>query len=144
MNRLALAILIFLFTASVCFAQIAKKTPVATSHEGNDQVGRSVVHALEEAIRRSQRFSLVASNAKTPKIIILTQSVDVLAAPASAIAYSIIYYRTNIPGAGVFLGLAVNSCSPETIETCAKGILPYLDGAVDFLRRHDPDLWKTL
>ena len=148
MKPLRWAFVLFLLIPGLCFAQVAKKIPVSVSHEGDDQIGRSVNHALEELIRTSQRFSLVAENAKTPRIIILMQSVDTLVAPqqgrVSATAYSIIYYRTKIPGAGVLLGIAVNSCSPGIIESCAKGIIPHLEGAVDFLRSHDPDLWETL
>ena len=118
------------------------------SHNGEDQVGRSVAHALEETTRTSQRFSLVAVNAEIPRIIILVESVEALTPPlkgrVSAIAYSIIYCRTGMPGVGVFLGISVNGCGPEIIESCARNVLPHLERAVEFLRKHDPDLWKTL
>ena len=136
-----------LLLPAICVAQ-SKKIPVAVDHEGEDLNGQAVTSALKKAIRGSQGFVLVETNATTPRIIVVSQSVGALVAPlkdrASAIAYSIIYYRTKGPGVGIFLGTAVQSCGPEIIEFCAKQILPHLDRAVDFLRNHDPDLWKTL
>jgi hypothetical protein len=139
-----LTFFLMLLAPHVGFAQVPKKVPVAVSHEGADQVGRSVANGLEDAIRRSQRFSFVATNATMPRIIILLESVEALAVPqlqgkGSALAISIVYYRRGIPGAGVFLGLAVNSCGPEIIESCAKSIIPHLERAADFLKQHDPD-----
>jgi hypothetical protein len=136
-----------LLLPSIAIAQ-SKKIPIAVSHEGDDSIGQAVAFALKEAIRGSQGFVLVETNAKIPKIMIVAESVEALVAPlngrVSAIAYSIIYYRTKGPGAGIFLGIKVQSCGPEIIESCAKQILPAVDQATDFLRRHDPDLWKTL
>lgn len=149
MNVLRIAaILFFLLVPEVLFPQAVKKIPVAVSHEGDDQVGQSVAQALEKLLRNSPDFLLVAANTATPRIIILDQSVDALRPPlqgrASAIAYSIVYYRRGVPGVGVFLGMAVNSCSPEIIETCAKNVFPHLEQAVEFLKKHDRELWKTL
>jgi hypothetical protein len=149
MQVLGLLAVFWLFLGPrVCFAKAARKVPVAVSHQGEDQVGRSVARAVAEAVRTSQRFTLVVTNAPRPKMIINLQSAEALAAPlhgqVSAIAISIIYYRKNIPGVGVLLRQAVNSCSPEIIESCAKSIFPYLEQATDFLKRHDPALWNTL
>jgi hypothetical protein len=84
----------------------SKKIPVAVSHEGGDSVGQGVAFALKEAIRGSQGFLFVETNANTPKIVIVAESVEALIAPlkgrVSAIAYSLIYYRTKGPGAGIF------------------------------------------
>ena len=147
MKTLSWLFVLYLFLPSIAVAQ-SKKIPVGVSHEGDDSVGQGVAFALKEAIRGSQGFVLVETNAKTPKIVIVAESVEALVVPlkgrASAIAYSIIYYRTKGPGAGIFLGIKVQSCGPEIIESCAKQILPAVDQATDFLRRHDPDLWKTL
>ena len=141
-------VLLMLFTPSASFAQATKKVPVSVSHEGTDEVGRSVAHGLEEAIRNSQRFSLVAENAPRPRIIVLLESTEALKFPqlgrVSAIGISIMYYRKGVPGVGVLLGVAVNSCGPNIIKSCANSIITDLNGAVDFLRRHDPDLWETL
>jgi hypothetical protein len=146
--KTAIAIMIVLLAAGVCLAQAAKKIPVAVNHSGDDQVGRSVAFALKEAIRASQGFVLIETDTKTPRIMIVAESVEALVAPlkggVSAIAYSIIYYRTKAPGVGIFLGSKVQSCGPDIIEFCAKQILPAIDQASDFLRRHDFDLWKTL
>ena len=149
MQVLGLLAVFWLFLAPhICFAKAARKVPVAVSHQGEDQVGRSVARAVAEAVRTSQRFTLVVTNAPRPKMIINLQSAEALAAPlhgqVSAIAISILYYRKNIPGVGVLLRQAVNSCSPEIIESCAKSIFPYLEQATDFLKRHDPALWNTL
>ncbi len=126
----------------------SKKIPVAVDHDGQDSIGRAVAFALKEAIRGSLGFVLVETNVKIPRIIIVAQSVDALVdsvkGRVSAIAFSIIYYRTNGPGVGIFLGITVQSCGPDIIEICVKQVLPHIDRAVDFLRRHDPDLWKTL
>jgi len=131
------------------FAQAERKVPVAVSHEGKDQVGQSVARVLEETISASQRFLPVAENTPRPRIIINLESTEALAirqlqGQISAIAISIIYYRTGMPGVGIFLGQAVNSCSPEIISACVKNIIPHLERATDFLKRHDPDLWNTL
>ena len=128
------------------FTQVSKTMPVAVSHRGVDEVGRSVAHRLEEAIRTSKRFSLIAQNTPRPRIIITLDSVVVpqLQGQVSAIGISFIYYRRGLPGVGVFLGTAVNSCSLKIIESCAQSIIPKLEEAADFLKRHDPDLWNTL
>src|SRR6185312_4531247 len=109
----------------------------------------SVARAVEDAIRRSQRFRLVAASATMPRIIINMYSIDPFNAPQfqghlSAIAISVVYYGKGTPGAGVFLNMAVNGCGPEIIEQCAKNLIPTLVDAVDFLQRHDPELWNTL
>ncbi len=147
MKLLRMGVFLCLLLPAICVAQ-SKKISVAVNHAGEDSIGQAVAFALKEAIRGSQGFVLVETNAKTPRIMIVSQSVEALVAPqknrVSAIAYSIIYYRTKTPGVGIFLGINVQSCGPEIIEFCAKQILPAIDRAVDFLRSHDPDLWKTL
>jgi len=142
-------LLVMLNAPHVGFAQPSKKVPIAVSHEGKDQVGQSVAHGLEEAIRSSQRFFLVAQNDPSPRITIFLESIQALAIPelrgqVSAIGISIVYYRSGLPGVGVFLGQAVNDCAPQIIQTCVKNILVYLERAADFLQQHDPDLWNTL
>jgi hypothetical protein len=42
-KQLVWALLIFLLAPCLCFAQAAKKTPVAVSHSGDDQVGQSLL-----------------------------------------------------------------------------------------------------
>ena len=147
MKLLRTGVFLCLLLPAICVAQ-SKKIPVAVNHEGEDSIGQAVAFALKEALRGSQGFVFVETNAKTPRIMIVAQSVGALVTPlkdrVSAIAYSIIYYRPKAPGVGIFLGIKVQSCGPEIIEFCAKQILPSIDQAVDFLRRHDPDLWKTL
>ena len=145
MKTLAVATFVFLVAPAVCLAQ---KIPVAVDHEGEDAVGKAVALALKETIRNSARFALVERGVKSPRIIVISESTDALTDPqkgrVSAIAFSIIYYRTNGPGVGIFLGIAVQSCRPNIIEVCASRVLPYVERAVDFLQRHDPELWKTL
>ena len=150
MQLLGLAItLLAILVPHVCLGQPATKVPVAVSHEGNDQMGQSVARGLEEAIRSSQRVFLVPQNDPSPRIIVFLESTQALAFPelrgqVSAIGISIVYYRSGLPGIGVFLGQAVNSCDPQIIQKCVKNILPHLERAADFLQQHDPDLWKTL
>jgi hypothetical protein len=61
MQVLVIALLSIL-VPHVCLAQPVNKVPVVVSHQGTNQVGRSVASALEDAIRSSSRFTLVAQN----------------------------------------------------------------------------------
>src|SRR5690349_9488617 len=108
MHRLQLlsVLCVLLAPQQIGFAQQIKKIPVAVSHKGTDEVGRSVADALEGAIAASQRFLLIKSNTPRPRIIVNLDSVEALGAPqlqglVSAIGISIIYYRTGIAGVGV-------------------------------------------
>ena len=140
------AFLLFLFLPALCFAQGAKKIPVKVGHDGNDQVGKSVVFALKEAIRGSQSFFLV-EDLKRPAISVTLLSVDVDDPDKgirSSMTVIVVYDSMTTPGAGIFLNAVGLMCGRNIAERCAKDILPIIDRGVQFLRTNQPDLWKQL
>ena len=151
MKQLALAFLICLLVPSVCLSQAAKKIPVAVTHDGDDQVGQSIAFALKESIRGSQSFFLVDHDTltKMPRIVVRLISLD-LSLPSeqpghdSTIAIVIVYDSLETPGNGVYITSSVQVCGRTQVESCAKGRLPLIDRAVEYLRNSWPSLWKTL
>lgn len=143
--RLAL-LLVFLLAPGLCLAQ-SKRVPVAVSHSGEDQVGRSFAFALKEAIRRSQSFILVDDDLTGPRIIVRVVSVDGSdnqKGASSAIALAVVYDSVDTPGSGILLDLVVKDCGSNRVEACAKRTLPNIDEAVGTLRKSWPALWKLL
>ena len=142
----ALIILVFLLAPVFSFAQ-SKKIPVAVYHGNDDQIGRSIAFALKEAIRASQSFMLVDYEiAVTARIVVRLVSVEERGRSnlASALAVALVYDSPEMPLHGVILNLAAQSCPRPLVESCAKSILPFIDGGVESLRKNRPDLWNTL
>jgi hypothetical protein len=93
-------VLVFLLAPGLCLAQPSKRTGVAVSHAGEDQVGRSFAFALKEAIRRSQSFILVDDNLTRPRIVLYLVSVEGNLSQkgiSSAIAMVIVYDSLETP-----------------------------------------------
>jgi hypothetical protein len=103
--RMAL-LLVFLLAPGLCLAQPSKRTAVAVSHTGEDQVGRSFAFTLKEAIRRSQSFILVDDNLTGPRIVINLVSVESYASQkgvSSAIGITIVYDSLESPGRETYI-----------------------------------------
>ena len=131
--KTALAILIIMLAPSFCLAQAVKKTSVAVTHTGADQVGQSVAFNLKEAIRGSQSFTLVdhEGSPRTPRIVVRLTTIDdeVVASRqgiVSAISAAIVYDNSSAAGMGILL------------QTSSRS------GAAEYLRENWLLLWKTL
>jgi hypothetical protein len=147
MKQLVFALLILLLAPSLCLAQAAKKTPVAVSHEGHDQVGQSFAFALKEAIRGSQSFLLVDHEAvpKTARIVVYLISIEARAGDSGvSSAITIVYDNPQTFGSGIYITSSIHVCGRDRTESCAKRTLPKIDQAVEDLRKDWPSLWKTL
>ena len=149
MKTLGLPILIFLLFPSNSFAQGTKNIPVAVAQFGNDQVGRGMALALQEAIRGSQNLILVENNSNRPRMSVFLHSVDTEAhkeikGRASAIAEVILYHSQETPAGGIFITVNVLICGIEQVDNCAIRRLPQIYQAVDYLRTSWPSLWETL
>ncbi len=127
-------LIVFLLVPCLCLAQPSKRTAVAVTHTGEDQVGRSFAFALKEAIRRSQSFVLVDDTLTGPRIVVHLVSVDSYASQmgvSSAIGISIVYDSMETPGNGIFISSSVSSCGRDHAESCAKNdVLPSIDREV--------------
>ena len=122
------------------------RIPVSVWHQG-DEVGQQLVLALKEAMRESRSFLFVDHEIapRSPRIVLYVASLKGDTTEASiAMASAIVYDHVSIPGLGIFLTSGVSSCGRDRVENCAKGILPNIDSAVEYLHRGWPDLWKGL
>jgi hypothetical protein len=148
MKQLILTFVVFLLGPSVCFAQAAKKIPVAVSLNGHDQLGQSFAFALKEAIRGSQSFFLIDHDTlpKNPRMVIYLVSIDTFMEKGlwSAIGVSFVYDSVETPGNGIFLSSALSHCPSNQVQSCARQVLPSIDSMVEYLRKTWPSLWKTL
>jgi hypothetical protein len=140
-------VLAFLLAPGLCLAQPSKRTAVAVSHSGEDQVGRAFAFALKEAIQRSSSFVLVEDNLTGPRIAVHLVSVDAnqdRKGISSAVAITMAYDSLETPGLGILLNSSVIYCGSDKVETCAKRQLPNIDDAKESLRKSWPNLWKEL
>ena len=140
-TKTALAIFVLLVAPVVCQAQAAKKIPVAVSPKNSDEVGKGVTFALKEAIRASQLFRLVDNEfPATARIVVHIYSVDgeTLSGAngnSSIIAVTVVYDSSSTPAEEIFLNSILLVCRRNQIESCAKGLLPYIDEEVESLRK---------
>lgn len=148
--KTAVAILFILFVPCIGLPQTTKKIPVAVDRISNDQVGQSLYFALKEAIRASQSFTYVDHDDGpiSPRIVVYLVSADDSVSEAkgesSSIALSIVYDSITSPVRGAYINTTIMQCGRNKIDVCAKGTLEYIDRAVESLRKHFPQLWKTL
>lgn len=126
---------------------VLRRIPVSVAHKGDDLAGKQLAFALKEAVRGSRSFRFVNEEGApaTPRIDVHLLSVaSDLDRVTTAIAYTSAYDHASIPASGILLNAGVNVCGRDRIESCAKGILPGIDWAVEYLRKDWPDLWRTL
>ncbi|HLN98597.1 MAG TPA: hypothetical protein VK208_09070 [Pyrinomonadaceae bacterium] len=146
MKTILAAIAVWLLASSLAIAQDTR-VAVSVNHRGNDQVGQQVAAALKQAIHGSKSFRFVYDEVAPsfPRIVayLVTINVD-KDTGASAISTTLSYDSFDIRGRGIYLTSLVQYCTRLSVETYAKGILPYLDATVESLRRTWPDLWRTL
>ena len=146
MKTILAAIAVWLLVSSLAIAQDTR-VAVSVNYRGNDQVGQQVASALRQAIRESKSFRFVYDEVTPsfPRIVAYLVSVNAdTNTGASAISTTLSYDSFDIPGRGIYLSSLVQYCSRLSVETCAKGILPYLDAVNESLRRTWPDLWRAL
>jgi|Tabmets5t2r1_1033131.scaffolds.fasta_scaffold31869_1 hypothetical protein len=149
MKTIHWALIALLIAQSPCFAQTAKKIPVAVSHTGHDEVGRAVALSLKEAIRGSQSFILVEHEPLLPpaariRVNLVSTDNSLGEGLSSAIAIIFLYDSPVAPGNGIYITTSVMHCARDRVESCAKRTLPEIDQAVAYLRKSIPSLWKNL
>src|SRR5262249_6158876 len=76
MKGLSWIVPIILLTPVSALPQTTKKIPVAVVHWGDDQIGKSFVFYLKEAIRTSQSFKYEPLPS-TPRIVVYLVSVEI-------------------------------------------------------------------
>jgi hypothetical protein len=146
MKKILGGIAVWLLASSLAIAQDTR-VAVSVNHRGNDQVGQEVASALKQAIRGSKSFRFVDDEVAPsfPRIVAYLATINAdTDTGASAISTTLSYDSFDIPGRGIYLASLVQYCTRLSIETCAKGILPYIDASVESLRRTWPDMWRTL
>jgi hypothetical protein len=141
------ATLVFWIALGVSFAQEAKKIPIEVSHRGDDYVGRAIVFSLKEAIRGAKGFQLVDSDFRQPRIVVYLRTRDMSHGQSrlfSLATVAVVYENLAIPPVGIFITLDGQICAQGEGDTCARVLLPAIDGAIEQLRKHWPEYWKTL
>ena len=133
MKTILAAIAVCLLASSLAIAQDTR-VAVSVNHRGNDQVGQQVAAALKQAIRGSKSFRFVYDEVAPsfPRIVAYLATINVdKDTGASAISTTLSYDSFDIRGRGIYLTSLVQYCTRLSVETCAKGILPYLDATVE-------------
>ena len=102
---------------------------------------------LKEAIRGSQSFVLFEPDYRNPAILVRMVSAERFEEQrgiGTALATVVVYDSVNTPGVGILLQYVVHVCGRDRVEKCGKDILPYIDQALEDLRRDNPDLWQNV
>jgi hypothetical protein len=120
---------------------MGQKISISVEHDGGDMVGRNVVFALMEAIRRS---ALMAMNTDQTvphiKLHILTMDESLTdTGVSSAIAVSFVYDISDMPMYGLYVTMSMYSCGSNKIDNCAQNILADTATAIEWLRQRAPD-----
>jgi len=103
---------------------------------------------MKEAVRGSRSFHFVNDEPAptTPRIDVhlVSLNAEIGYQISSAIAYTVAYDHFSVPFNGILLTYGVVVCGRDRVESCAKMIMPKIDGAAESLRQYRPDLWQTL
>jgi hypothetical protein len=144
---LQVCIMVSLFvTVNTTASAQERKIPVAVDHQGGDTVGKNIVVALKEAVRRSMSMT-ITTDLRAPRIKVEMVSVDNDSKNpglASGIAVAYLYHSVDMPRDGAYITVSVHVCGNAKIEYCAQSILANIDSAIEWLRKRSPHLWRTL
>jgi hypothetical protein len=131
------------------------KIPVSVFSESkDDNIGSQIVLELKEAIRSSERFSLIDGKPfdrrhqrfKEDSLGFLAMYVATLADGDSRSFYSVAftYNSLTVPLNGGFVDHLVGVCGKQVIADCARSLLSDLDRATDAIQEATPGFYKNL
>src|SRR5262249_38742088 len=134
---------VLLLVPRICLAD--KTIPVEILQSGKDSLGQRFAFEIKEAIRGSRSMRLVTDSSPHLIVHIVTLDPDTDAPGNRTItSVTIVYDSMNTPARGAYLTSYVAVCGVQRINECARGILPDIDSAAEFLRTKWPGLWNTL
>ena len=127
---------------------IAQKVPIALSATvaEDDQVGRQLIFEIKEAIRGSNSFRLIdETDPVFPRLSVsaVAEAADVNRV-STAVSFSYAYDDRYLPLNGLFIIGSVQVCGRDTVKSCARSALSYIDAAIESLGKADPALKKAL
>jgi hypothetical protein len=131
------------------------KIPVSVfSDSKDDNVGSQIVVELKEAIRGSQRFTLIDGKPfdrrhkryEEDSLGFLAMYVATVADGDSRSVYSVAftYNSLTVPLNGGFVDHLVGVCGKRVIADCVGSLLSHLDAATDAIQEATPGFYKNL